>query len=391
VALQPFVVLGQWGTTGSGNGQFQDPSDVGVDPSGNVFVLDRVLGKVQQFTTAGTFVKSWTKGCKTCTPLANPDGIAAGTGVVWVADTGNQRLVKFDTNGVQQLVVPTPAPGQPGAFSTAFDVDVDRAGNVYVVSGAFKPTLVQVFTAAGAYLRTLTPAGNLANANGAGAVTVDEGLNVYAVVTPAGGSIAVAKWDRFGVASGSFSVAGAAGTPGISVDSQRRLYVSNGSGTINLYSTSGTLLGSFGTLGSGQLQFNNPEVAAPDTFDVLYVADRNNDRVVRVAESATLTVRITGLAPDVVPGAAFTVTGPSVVAPFTLDNATATPTPDVNTTTGLVPGSYVVQNPANVAGHLPTSVSCSNGQAAGGGITSLAVSVKAGANVTCTYVYTWIG
>ncbi len=390
VALQPYLALGQWGTTGSGSGQFQDPSDVSVDPSGNVFVVDQMLGKVQRFTTTGAFVSSWTKGCKGCTSLSSPGGVAAGSNVVWVADTGNQRLVKFSSTGVQLLVVPTPAPGQPGAFSTALDVDLDTSGNVYVASGVGKPS-VQVFSAAGAYVRTLTPPASVGS-QGTGAVTVDSARNVYALVTPDLLSLAIVKWDSQGVATGSFGIQGSTGgAPGLTIDSQNRLYAGGGSNKINVYSTAGTLLGSFGTSGSGPLQFNNPEIAAPDTFDVLYVADRGNDRIQRIAESSTLTVRVVGLAQDVVPGATFTVTGPTPIAPFTLDDASATPTPDSRTTSGLVPGSYVVQNPANVSGHLPTSVSCSNGQSAGAGTTNMTVTVKAGASVTCTYTYTWVG
>jgi hypothetical protein len=39
----------QWGTYGTGNGQFANPEDLAVDASGNVYVTDRVNNRIQVF------------------------------------------------------------------------------------------------------------------------------------------------------------------------------------------------------------------------------------------------------------------------------------------------------------------------------------------------------
>jgi tripartite motif-containing protein 71 len=48
-----------WGTLGWGEGQFNFPSDVAVDPSGYVFVTDYWNHRIQKFTNNGTFIREW--------------------------------------------------------------------------------------------------------------------------------------------------------------------------------------------------------------------------------------------------------------------------------------------------------------------------------------------
>lgn len=44
--------LAKWGTTGSGNGQFNLPRGVAADASGNVFIADRDNHRIQKFACA---------------------------------------------------------------------------------------------------------------------------------------------------------------------------------------------------------------------------------------------------------------------------------------------------------------------------------------------------
>jgi DNA-binding beta-propeller fold protein YncE len=50
VVAQPPTYLLQWGTFGSGVGQFLYPSGVAVDASGNVYVSDVNNNRIQKFT-----------------------------------------------------------------------------------------------------------------------------------------------------------------------------------------------------------------------------------------------------------------------------------------------------------------------------------------------------
>src|SRR4051812_44238695 len=85
-----------WGSGGSGNGQFQSPSAVAVAPSGSVYVTDRLNNRVQQFTSAGVFVRKWGTAGTGVGQFSEPTGITVDpAGNVFVSDTGNNRIQKF--------------------------------------------------------------------------------------------------------------------------------------------------------------------------------------------------------------------------------------------------------------------------------------------------------
>ena len=51
--------LTQWGSYGSGDGQFNYPYGVAVDASGNVYVADLYNHRIQVFTSSGTYLTQW--------------------------------------------------------------------------------------------------------------------------------------------------------------------------------------------------------------------------------------------------------------------------------------------------------------------------------------------
>ena len=92
-----------WGSSGSGNGQFGEPTDVAVDGAGNVFVVDPTNKKVQKFTPSGAFLTGFNKTCPIggCfQTLAGPRSIAASGTTVWVADTAASQIVKYTSFGL---------------------------------------------------------------------------------------------------------------------------------------------------------------------------------------------------------------------------------------------------------------------------------------------------
>jgi DNA-binding beta-propeller fold protein YncE len=109
-----------WGSQGSGPGQFNLPSGVGVDSSGNVYVADTGNNRVQKFTGSGSFITQW--GLH----LFNyPVGVAIDSaGNVYVVDSGNNRVVEFTGDGkyITQL----------GNSTIPSGVAVDSSGGIYV-------------------------------------------------------------------------------------------------------------------------------------------------------------------------------------------------------------------------------------------------------------------
>jgi DNA-binding beta-propeller fold protein YncE len=123
----------QFGGTGTGPGQFQLPSGIAVNNNtGNVWVTDALLNRVQEFNSNGTFLMQFGSTGKGPGFLYQPYGIATDIyGNVWVADTGNNRIEEFSAAGtfLQQL---GGLGGGNGQFNAPVGVAVDLASNIWV-------------------------------------------------------------------------------------------------------------------------------------------------------------------------------------------------------------------------------------------------------------------
>lgn len=51
--------LAKWGTTGSGDGQFQGLQGIAVDAAGNIYVTERGNRRVQVLSPDGKFLRTW--------------------------------------------------------------------------------------------------------------------------------------------------------------------------------------------------------------------------------------------------------------------------------------------------------------------------------------------
>ena len=56
---QAYQFINSWGSEGSGEGQFISPRSIFVDSSGNVYVVDTLNHRIQKFDSNGTFMKTW--------------------------------------------------------------------------------------------------------------------------------------------------------------------------------------------------------------------------------------------------------------------------------------------------------------------------------------------
>jgi YYY domain-containing protein len=122
--IQKFDATGKWllsfGSEGNGNGQFAaiSPESVGtgpgglaVDAGGNLYVADTWNHRIQKFDSEGRFVASWGSFINLADPafadapdkdsrFYGPRGVAIGPdGNVYVTDTGNKRVLVFTTDG----------------------------------------------------------------------------------------------------------------------------------------------------------------------------------------------------------------------------------------------------------------------------------------------------
>jgi DNA-binding beta-propeller fold protein YncE len=88
--------LADWGSTGSGDGQFHIPVRVAVAPSGTVYVVDNGNSRVQAFTPGGAFVTKWGSFGTAPGQFINPIGVGVdANGDIYVTDSNNSRIEKF--------------------------------------------------------------------------------------------------------------------------------------------------------------------------------------------------------------------------------------------------------------------------------------------------------
>lgn len=89
-------LLADWGSYGTGEGQFDYPVRAATDPDGNLYVVDHTTHRVEVFTNNGVFLGQWGSVGSGPGQFLNPIGIAVDRdGSVYVCDTNNQRMQKF--------------------------------------------------------------------------------------------------------------------------------------------------------------------------------------------------------------------------------------------------------------------------------------------------------
>lgn len=91
------------GRLGSGRGDFNRPKDVAVDKKGNIFVADTGNNRIQKFDPSGVFLQEWGKFARRRgVELKNPISIAysdEGFGSIYVLDSHECKVQRFDIDG----------------------------------------------------------------------------------------------------------------------------------------------------------------------------------------------------------------------------------------------------------------------------------------------------
>lgn len=129
IIIGPPVFALKWGSSGSGEGQFDSPFGVAVDGSGNVYVVDTYNHRIQKFDTYGAFLAKWGSQGSGDGQFDGPVGVAVdSSGNVYVTDTGNSRIQKFSPADLPAVAVTMSEDSSPTPFSlilTASDPDGD--------------------------------------------------------------------------------------------------------------------------------------------------------------------------------------------------------------------------------------------------------------------------
>jgi sugar lactone lactonase YvrE len=215
-----------------GSSNFINPTGITIDSNGDVYVVDSGNSKIKKFDSNGKLLLSWGSSGSGNGQFVHPNGIVVGKKYVYIADTGNARIVMFDKNGT--FVYAWGGYGDsPGMFHTPTALAFDESGNLFVTDSGGDS--IQVFDSHYAFTYEITP-------------LLTEG--------------------------GNFS-----GTNGIVFDSQNHFYASAIDNKILKFSDSGDFINFFGSSGIEKSRFNNPTSIVLDSNGNFYVADTNNHRI----------------------------------------------------------------------------------------------------------------
>jgi DNA-binding beta-propeller fold protein YncE len=198
VSADTYAYLSQFGTAGSGSGQLLYPNDVAIDGNGNFFVADYSHNRIVKFDHNGSYLAQFGAFGSALGMFNRREGLAVdGSGYLFVADTYNHRIQKFDNNGnfvpssFAQDLSGQPGSG-PGEFDYPIGVAVDGSGNVFIADTY--NNRIQKFDNNGNYLAQFGTSGSgpgqfsypeLLTVDGNGNVFVAEYGNLYFPVTDA--------------------------------------------------------------------------------------------------------------------------------------------------------------------------------------------------------------
>lgn len=282
----PLSFLISWGGKGKQKGKFDEPTGIAVSQLGFIFVADTQNDRIQKYDLNGKFFAEWGTQGTANTQFRFPTGMAVDSkGFVYAAEQLNHRVQKFDGNGT--FVTAWGQKGtRKGKFTFPYGVAVDPQGDVYVVDKG--NNRIQKFTSLGLLAKWKTqkllregrkitmiqlnrPTDIIVDSQGF-LYVADTGNNRIMKFDKDGKF--VTQWGKFGSGVGEFS-----SPEGICLDPQSFVYVADTDNhRIQIFDSNGQFFAQFGKEGTGKGEFNGPVDVATDSDGFIYVVDRGNDR-----------------------------------------------------------------------------------------------------------------
>lgn len=275
----------QWGSSGTGQGEFGGPVDLAVSPSGTVYVSDTFnslvtqFPRIQKFTQSGGFISEWGSYGTGNSQFQLPGGVATGpSGDVYVTDFALNRIQRFDSNN-DFLGAWGTTGSAAGQFASPWGIAADPQGRVYVVD--YGNNRVQKFGPTGKFLDQW---GSFGSGDGQFLaptyIAADRFGNVYVADS---GNSRIQKFTSGGIYRDQWATPGPGAGPsqfplGVATDPKGNVYVV-GTNTVQKYTPYGAMLTRWGEYGKGDGQFRNPQGIAADSKGNVYVGDSGNSRV----------------------------------------------------------------------------------------------------------------
>jgi DNA-binding beta-propeller fold protein YncE len=262
-----------FGSTGSGNGQFVEPTGIAVNPlNGNLVVPDEGHNRVEVFNEKGEYLSQFGSVGTGNGQFTSPRGAAVDLkGNIWIIDTGNNRVEKFNEKGEYLSQFGTKGTGN-GQFTTPKNLAVDSKGNVWVADSGNKR--VEKFNEKGEYVCQFS-----AGTNPIG-VFADTKGNIWSDNENETGAIEehnescgfVTSFVKRGSESGQVLE-----PKRLAVDANGYIWVPDAANNrVQVFNSKGEFVTKFGSFGSGTEQMNYPVGVAVDPRGNIWIDDNNN-------------------------------------------------------------------------------------------------------------------
>jgi sugar lactone lactonase YvrE len=270
------------GSQGDGDTQFDEPAGMGVSAEGFLLVADTKNTRVQRLTS-GTFNGSFGEFGEDDGQFLRPIGVAGNpnTGDIYVTDVNLHRVQKFDTAGTFLATTGTFGSGER-SFNAPLGLAIDRVTDQLFVADTNNDRIARysenlfffdVFGATGGGNGQFREPSGLVIDRQRNVVVADTGNNRIQVVDQEGRF--VRAFGRQGNGNGEFNRPVA-----LALDEAGDIFVvDQGNNRVQQFTADGQFTKAFGRQGNGVGEFNNPFGIAFDSLGLLTVVDTDNHRV----------------------------------------------------------------------------------------------------------------
>ncbi len=274
-----------WASSGVGFENLDNPRGVAVHPvSGDVYVADTANDRIVQYDSDGRFVRTFGATPAFGQRLDSPWDVAVSAfGEVFVADTGNHRVVKYNSGGVPLL-----AWGSLGSGNSLFRGPKGIAlgpSNTVVVADTGN-SKIKVYTALGTFQRQFGTAGS-----GPGQLRLprDVAASASSIYVADTGNDRVAQFSTGGAFVRAFGTTGSGTnqlespqgifTQGTPASTTSVFVADTGNDRMSVWSSAGVAERRFGGTGSRNREMEAPRNVFVDQANRRYVIDSGNDRL----------------------------------------------------------------------------------------------------------------
>jgi len=291
----PYIFVTKWGSEGKEDGQFTNPSGIAVDSHGNIYVADTGNSRIQKFDSQGNFIAKWGEKDEYFT---NPVNIKLdGKDNVYVVNIKPDYIQKFDSTGEfitrwkPDDIIKDFAIDCNDIIYTIYFPDIILLSKLEVA----KPQIISlerpgflesiVVDSIGYIYLACDITGDAAYYGALRfSFTDPKYLQSYLCIQKFDTSFNVIKewWsaDKEKPFSGYFTEDGIAAIVELGIDSKDNIYVSvRRNNQIQKFDSNGNFISKFGTKGSGDGEFNQPGSIAIDRDGNIYVLDTGNCRI----------------------------------------------------------------------------------------------------------------